>query len=193
MARELAARPDSPASLRIMSAVAEVTRPRRRAVEQLVQAYAMQLQSPGAMADASVLAAEHHWETVCGVPIDDDVRDGLRDDAASFIARRRSTPPPVESVVAGLDGQTDVGYDLGIHLQGLRGTWHRLWASIAMGASLGDSPEQQECVATVRAQFESMLGRALDTSEWSTLEQHAIAHGLTIASRVARDPGAPPG
>jgi hypothetical protein len=188
MARELAARPDSPASLKIMSAVAEATLPRRRAVEQLVQAYTLQLQSPGPMADASVRAAERHWETVCGVPIDDDVREGLREDAAGSIARSRSKPPPVESVVAGLDAKTDVGYDLGIHLEGLRGTWHRLWAAIAMGASLGETPEQRECVATVRAQFESILGRALDTSEWSTLEQHAIAHGQAIASRVDRDP-----
>jgi hypothetical protein len=161
MARELAGNSDSPASVKIMSAVTGMLRPGCFAVDQLVQAYSMHIESPGPMADAAVRAAEQHWESACQATLVDETRKRLRDDAAQAVARRRRAPPPVESVVAGLDGHNDMGYDLGLHLQGLRGTWHRLWASIAMGSALGDSPEQRECVATIRRQFESLLGRAL--------------------------------
>jgi hypothetical protein len=61
MARELSSDPDSPASLRIMSAVNSALRPRAQAVDQLVDALADQEQQPGASADAAVAAARAHW------------------------------------------------------------------------------------------------------------------------------------
>lgn len=185
LARQLAANPDSPTSLKIMSALGQALRPSRQAAEQLVHAYTAQLESPGDKVDAAVLAAERHWEATCRTELDDALRQQLRDEAARALARRRRAPPAVESVVAGLEGRTDTGYDLGLHLEGLRGTWHRLWAAIALGCALGDSAEQQGCVATVRGQFEEILGRSLLPAEWDTLAHHAMAHGRTMGGEMA--------
>lgn len=184
LARELAANPDSPTSLKIMSAIGQALRPSRQAAEQLVHAYLVQLESPGDKADAAALAAEKHWEAACHAELDDALRQHLRDEAARSLARRRRMPPAVELVVAGLEGRTDTGYALGLHLEGLKGTWHRLWAAIALGHALGDSPEQHDCVAAVRGQFEELLGRPLSPTEWDTLATHAKVHGQTMAGEM---------
>jgi hypothetical protein len=183
-ARELAANPDSPTSLRIVSALNAATRPRRAAVEQLVQALAEQLERSGVTADAAVAAAARHWEAVCQAPMTDELLQDFRHEAAQALERRRREPPPMQDIVAGVDARTDTGYELGVHLQGLRGTWHRLWAAIALGSAMGHSVEQRDAVAAVRAQLEAQLGRALTAGEWSRLEAHAAAHGESMAARL---------
>jgi hypothetical protein len=105
----------------------------------------------------------------------------FRDDAQQLVADRRRGPPRIENVVAGVAGRSDSGYELGVHMHGLRGTWHRPWASISAARLWGESPEQQECVATVREQFETQLGRTLTTEEWAQLTQHAHRHCDTVA------------
>jgi hypothetical protein len=72
---------------------------------------------------------------------------------------------------------------MGIHMQGLRGSWHRLWASIAMGPMLGTGPAQLACITDVRHQFESQFGRPLTVEEWQALERHALAHGEKVARK----------
>lgn len=57
---------------------------------------------------------------------------GLREDPQKLVERRLRHPPTLESIVQGVDGLSDVGYENGLHLLGLRGNWHRLWAAIAM-------------------------------------------------------------
>lgn len=182
MARELASNPDSPASLRIQSAIGAALRPRQAAVDQVVQAFVQQLEAPGPGADAAIRAALGHWGSECGAAPSEDLLEGFRQEARSAVERRRRQPPAVESIVADAAGRLDAGYALGVDLGGLRGTWHRLWASISMGRQFGDSPEQRACVAEVRAQFEALLGRALTPSEWAQLEQHAIRHADTVLS-----------
>lgn len=114
-----------------------------------------------------------------------EVMIGLKDEAVALVERRRRQPPPMESIVAGVGEPVDMGYELSLHLNGLRGTWHRLWASIAMGAMMGESPEQEETVLTVRAQFERLLGRSLSHDEWSLLSAHARDHGRAMQGRLA--------
>jgi hypothetical protein len=178
--RMLAANPDSPESLRIMSTVNACLRPSRQAVDQLVQAFAHQMVNPGEVADAAVQAATAHWESVCRSPLSAEVRQDLLEDATRLVARCRRTPPPIESVVAGVGDSHDFGYDLGLHLEGLVGTWHRLWAALALGRVMGESTDLRECVSIVRTQFEALLGRALTAGEWRVLEDHAHEHGSSL-------------
>ena len=42
--------------------------------------------------------------------------------------------------------------------------------------SFGHDPATDDGVATVRAQFEQALGRALTAPEWLALQTHAIEH-----------------
>jgi hypothetical protein len=180
MARELASNPDSPASLSIMSGMNAVMRPRQQAVDQLVLALADQLERPGPVADAAVAAAVKHWEAACQGPLEPDTLKSMQQDAKEMLERRRRSPPSLESIVEGAGERSDVGYDMGLHMQGLRGAWHRLWASISMCRVWDDAPEQRECVAVVRAQFEQALGRSLTGEEWSKLEAHAHHHAETV-------------
>jgi len=181
MARELSSHPDSPAALQIMSAVNSAMRPRNAAADQVVSALAEQLENPGPAADAAVTAAVAHWERACDGPASDSLIEQLRKEARQLVADRRRGPPKIESVVADVAGRPDAGYELGVHMHGLRGTWHRLWASISASRLWGESPEQQECVATVREQFEAQLGRALTSDEWAQLTQHAHRHCDTVS------------
>lgn len=181
MTRELASNPDSPASLQIMSVVNSAMRPRNAAADQVVSAMVEQLENPGSAADAAVTAAVAHWERACDGPASEPVLEQFRDEAQKMVADRRRGPPKIESVVEGVAGRSDAGYQLGVHMHGLRGTWHRLWASISAARLWGESPEQQECVATVREQFETQLGRALTSDEWAQLTQHAHRHCDTVS------------
>jgi hypothetical protein len=181
MARELSSHPDSPASLQIMSAVNSAMRPRNAAADQVVSALAEQLENPGPAAGAAVTAAVAHWERACDGPASESLLQQFRDKAQQLVADRRRGPPKIESVVTGVAGRPDAGYELGVHMHGLRGTWHRLWASISASRLWGESPEQQECVATVREQFETQLGRALTSEEWAQLTQHAHRHCDTVS------------
>ncbi|TXI23098.1 MAG: hypothetical protein E6Q67_04985 [Roseateles sp.] len=183
MARELAANPDSPASLRILSSVNASLRPRMAAVEQLLDALVAQLERPGPVADASVAAASRHWEVACDGELTAGILEDLKRDAAAIVDRMRSSPPPIESILADVCGRSDIGYDLGLDLEGLRGTWHRLWAAISMARVFGESPEQVDCVASFRAEVERQLGRVITESEWQQLQQHAFRHGDALAER----------
>lgn len=185
LARKLAANPDDPASLRIVSAMNHAMRPAAQAAAQVVEALAEQLSAPSERTEAAVAAAVRHWESVCKSPMAQEVMIGLKDEAVALVERRRRQPPPMESIVAGVGEPVDMGYELSLHLNGLRGTWHRLWASIAMGAMMGESPEQEETVLTVRAQFERLLGRSLSHDEWSLLSAHARDHGRAMQGRLA--------
>lgn len=180
MARELASNPDSPASLRIMSALNAGLRPRQEAVDALIQALIVQAVSPGPGSDAAVDAAIANWEAVCEGPMDPALLADFRAQADELRARRRRGPPSLESVVQDINGRTDVGYDHGLHLQGLKGSWHRLWAVLAMEPVFGDGPKHQQMVAEVREQFEGALGRPLSAQEFDVLRQHALAAGETI-------------
>jgi hypothetical protein len=181
-ARALAADPDSPLGLQVQSAFNRAVQPRVDAVQQLVEALALQIETPGAQAEAAVAAAIAHWEAATDSKLDESLLVSFREDAAALVESRSAGPPALESIVGDVD-KTDVGYEMRLHMQGLRGTWHRLWAAIAMGTMLGTGPAQLACIAEVRGQFEAELGRAMTQDEWDALERHALAHGAAVASR----------
>ncbi|MEJ8837728.1 hypothetical protein [Ramlibacter sp. AN1133] len=158
-----------------MSNVNRATRPQREATDRLIDALAGQIESPQDPATAAELAAaSEHWTTVTGERLDADMLGQLRDDAQQLLQRRRRGPPAIESIVLGAAERSDVGYDLGLHLEGLRGTWHRLWALISLSSTMGGDTD--DAVQVIRGQLEQQLGRPLTESEWAQLTEHALRH-----------------
>lgn len=188
MARELASNPDSPESLRIMSAISSAVAPLEAAVDQVKEAIATQMTDPGPAADAACDAAIGHWEKAAHGPMDQGLQLALRQEVREEITTARRGPPPVESILGSLGGRTDVGYDEGLHLQGVKGTWHRLWAMIGMANLFGGGEEHDRNVAELRGEFENVLGRSMSPTEWSALESDALAfeHPMASTYRAAK-------
>ena len=176
-AREVARNPDSPASLKIMSAISQSMAPRQAAVNQVLQAMEEQLREDGPSQRAAVDAAIGAWERICGTVMDNNLQQQLREDAASRARQRRRQPPAIDTILTVLpNAPTDTGYDLGVHMDGIKGTWHRLWGIICLSYSFGNLPDQDDAVSEVRNQFERILGRGLSPQEWQALADHARRH-----------------
>ncbi|MGE3342273.1 MAG: hypothetical protein AB7L71_02465 [Vicinamibacterales bacterium] len=178
MARELSANPESPVSLRIRSAMNQAMQPRHQAVEQLVAALEALEETDDAQNRAAADAAVQHWERECHTPMEPGVLEDLRREARERVAQRRRAPPPMQSILGELPPTTDVGYEHGLHLEGIAGTWHRLWAAMCLCYSFGHEPGSDSTVATVRTQFEEALGRAMTQQEFDALAVHAHGHYL---------------
>lgn len=180
MARELASNPDSPVSLKIMSAMGQAMRPRSQAVDQVVAALEAQLLEEGEEQRAAVQAAIQNWERECGTQMDSSLLEDFAQSARDRIERRRRQPPSIESILASRPITTDTGYRLGVHLEGLEGTWHRLWGMACLSFGFGNDVEADAGVARVRAQFEQLLGRSMSPQEWDALVEHAKNHHETV-------------
>ena len=176
MARELASNPDSPASLRIMSAVNQAMAPRSRAADQVVLALEAQMLQDGEHQRAAVQAAIQCWEGECGVQMESSLLEDLTMSAKSRLEHGRRQPPSMDSILATRPQTTDTGYQLGVHLEGLEGTWHRLWGMIVLAFGFGGEIDRHTGVATVRSQFEQLLGRSMSVHEWDALVAHAKNH-----------------
>lgn len=195
IARELANNPDSPASLAILSSVKQALRPMQQANEQLVRALANRIQHSGdAHAQAAVTAALSHLERISGSAIGEQMLLEFEEAARGLLRRRAQQPPALESIVHGVEGRSDVGYDLGVHVNGLRGTWHRLWAMLTLEHSWGDLGADgcERGSTEVRRQFEQLLGRGLTEVEWKKLDGHARARAAEMQP-TGREPPAPHG
>lgn len=173
LAREVASHPDSPVSLHALSAVNKALRPRTDATEALVHALHAQMQQDGPMQQAAVQAAIAHWERTCGTVLESDLLADLRAQARQNVQRTRRAPVSMDSILEQRPDTTDTGYRLGIHLEGIEGTWHRLWAMLVLVLGFGDDVDEDEGVATVRAQFEHHLRRSMSSTEWAALVAHA--------------------
>ncbi|TWO71475.1 hypothetical protein FN976_11205 [Caenimonas sedimenti] len=175
-ARELARNPDSPASLRIMSEMKRVLAPSQRVVEELVQALCESIENPGLTTNAQVAAAKARWEQVTGAQLDAGLMRKFEEDAHTELEDRMRRPPPLEQVLEQFDPAArtpDCGYKLGADLEGLQGTWHRLWALLRLQAS--SKMDMTDGIEMVRAQFETLLGRGLQDVELARLTRHAAA------------------
>jgi hypothetical protein len=179
MARELASNPDSPMSLQIMSAVSHAVAPRRRAADQVVDALEAQLQHTGEAEAEALKAAILHWEREFKEKMPPDMLEDLEREARERIRRRRRQPPAMDTILASVPASTDTGYDLGLHLEGLKGTWHRLWGIVALAHSFGDDVATDLGVADLRLQFQQQLGREMSAQEWDALVSHAANHAAT--------------
>jgi hypothetical protein len=173
----MARNPDSPASLKIMSAISQSMAPRKAASSLVLQAMEEQLLEDGPSQRAAVDAAIGAWERIYGTVMDNNLQQQLREDAASRARQRRRQPPAMDTILTVLpNSPTDTGYDLGVHMDGIKGTWHRLWGIICLSYSFGELPDQDDAVSEVRNQFERILGRGLSPQEWQALVDHARRH-----------------
>lgn len=66
---------------------------------------------------------------------------------------------------------TDAGYELGVHLQGIKGTWHRLWGIICLSYSFGNNPDQDDGVKEVRQSVREEFGPKLVASRVAGAER----------------------
>lgn len=178
--RELASNPDSPMSLKIMSAVSHAVAPRQRAADQVVDALEGQLLQPGEVQHEAVKAAILHWEREFKESMPSCMLGDLEHEARERIRKRSRQPPRMDSILKSYPATTDTGYDLGVHLEGLKGTWHRLWAMLSLVQSFGDDVEHDAGVTEVRGQFQQQLGREMSSQEWQDLVAHAAHHAATV-------------
>lgn len=183
-ARELARNPDSPQALKLMSAVNSALAPAQKAAQQVVDALELQVdvRSPSQAQSAAVSAAIAYWEKVCGTPMNNSLLDDFRTEARQQAERKKNRPPQMSTILAPPPTRLDVGYGLGIHLEGIEGTWHRLWALLSLTFQWGDTPEGNTACESLREQFEQLLGRQLQPREWDALVDHARAHAAARRS-----------
>lgn len=184
MARELASNPDSVPSLNILSAVNQSMQPRMQAVNQVITALEDQLREDGEVQRAALQAAIQYWERECGTAMDDALLDRFKKSALERMQSKRRQPPRMDTILSSRPATTDTGYQLGIHLEGLEGTWHRLWAIICLAFGFGDDIDADEGVVEVRAQFERALGRSMSPNEWGALVAHARNHHETVMKQA---------
>ncbi len=98
----------------------------------------------------------------------------FQEKAHELVCSRLRRPPKMEEVLGLNENVQDLQYDLAGLLGGLRGTWHRLWASISTRETFAEMGlEPDDTVDLIRQEFEGMLGRPLSQAEWNTLDAHA--------------------
>jgi len=192
LVRELIERPESPTSLAVQASLERMIRPSEEAIAALIEALALQIEQPGPEADAAVAAAKLQYEAATGQPADPYL-DEFRASAHELLQRRLRRPPKMEEVLGLNSSVQDLQYDRAGLLGGLRGTWHRLWASISsreMFADMGLEPD--DTVDLIRTDFEDQLGRGLSDKEWNTLEAHAVRNYREIMKpKMAKHFGEP--
>jgi len=168
--RTLAENPNSPASLRLISAMQKALAPYSAANDDVMQALAAQLERDGPDERADVEAAIQQWELVCDGPMCAVTRHGFESDARGLRTERRGLPPEMASILISVPEITDTGYELGVHFDGLKGTWHSLWKLVLLNASSPNLTWTAGGLNVVRKRFEANLGRPLEAVEWSRLE-----------------------
>lgn len=185
--RELSANPDSPASLHIMSSMSRAIAPYERSRNQVLEALESQLAHDGETERAALSAAINHWERTFKIKLNDGDLAEMRDEASKRIVQRKRMPPTMDSILECQTKSTDTGYKLGVHLHGIEGTWHRLWGIISLAHSFGSDIQSDDGVATVREQFQAILGRELTPKEWGALVAHATNHAETVMKPLGVD------
>lgn len=177
LARELLARPEGPVALGVISQINQATRPRQQAYSRLVEAYAKHIKDPGsAGVSAEIELAKTSWSEACNEDLSSPIVEMVERDAADLVEQRKTRPPELSAVLLdGADGRRDFGYELGGDLNGLQGTWHRLWALISMDRLFGHIGTSS-AVSELREEFETQLGRSLAPVEWNQLVTHAHRH-----------------
>jgi hypothetical protein len=175
--------PDSPEGLRIQSVVNASIAPRNAAAENAIDAIETHTMAPSAETERRLQAAREDYFSATGLDSErhSDFWTGIEREAAARLEAKQNRPPAMESILDLPQRTADAEYELGIGLGGLQGTWHRLWASISIAEYLGEELGR-DLVATIRADFEGKLGRAISLREWDALSTHASEHSAKIAA-----------
>lgn len=183
--KEVAAHPEGPVALRLMSSMNAALRPREKAWSEAVAAKADALDAPGdpALAEAAV-RARAQWELVRGQPLDSQDQDDLAAAARELLDKRRRSPPRIGSILSGWDEPPDYGYELAGTLDGMRGIWHRLWAALVLEKSMGQGVmvDGQPLSTVLRAEFETKADRKMAEDEWAALQEHAQGRARSMGS-----------
>ena len=101
----------------------------------------------------------------------------------------KNAPPDIKTVLQLSEKPLDYEYDIVGTTDGVRGTWHRLWAAIVSQKSgiFGDTEhaklESERLVSDIRNEFETKFGRPLTDEEFDRLELFAEEHSGTISRR----------
>jgi hypothetical protein len=186
LARELVLHPNSPTSMNLMSQVNTALRPSREAAEQLTKALAFALEHPGSPeAAGKIERARAAWEANSKVVLDEQTLRTFETDARELVRRRQARPPAIEDILGDTGERSDLGYDLGLTLEGLRGTWHRLWAALVLSKQmdLGD-----ELALQLRSDLVKLLGREMTPAEWERLRALAHARAEQLGSADETEP-----
>ena len=85
----------------------------------------------------------------------------------------KNGPPPIESIIADASDRTDTGYALRVHLHGLHGTWHRLWAMLVLESATDGAAADDEGLSSIKEQLAVALGREISADEMRQLRVHA--------------------
>jgi hypothetical protein len=181
--KEVAAHPEGPLALNLMSSVNAALRPREKAWEAAVVAQADALDAPGD--DALAAAAGRslsQWELVRGQALDAHDREDLAKAARDLLDKRRRAPPRIGSILADWKEAPDYGYELAGTLDGVRGIWHRLWGSLVLEYSMGEGVQVdgQPLSTVLLADFEGKAGRKLSQDEWAALQAHALRRAQSL-------------
>lgn len=91
----------------------------------------------------------------------------------------RCSPVPEIEDILDLDDDIvilDPFYDCFGVLEGIKGTWHRLWAFLTMLHVFGGTDDGWQAAQELRAEFEEMLGRPMTAEEWQRLVDRARHH-----------------
>lgn len=175
--------PESPAGLRLQSMINRGLRPLAEARLQVLDALVAQINGavPHPAAQAAVDAAHQHLAGVLRLrQLSSESISELATQARA-IAKRRG-PPTLESLVPQAAGRSDVGYAEGLHLVGIRGAWHRLWAMMVMRAQFGDGDGVAAAELEVREQLERALGFRLEDEQLAKLRENARAHARNLSA-----------
>jgi hypothetical protein len=102
----------------------------------------------------------------------------------------KNGPPAIEEVLQLKDPVEDPTYDVFGSLDGVKGTWHRLWSAMSLRhtTNLGDRFLPDELLH----EFETKFGRGLTPDEIQALDNHARQHAETVMKPLwDRRPGGP--
>lgn len=162
---------ESPAGLHAMAAVRAEMRSLQSAVTVAIDAMAQSMRDPDDDAARDLvqrmLTSVRFFLKTESIP--DDLLAEMHAEAQRQARPRR--PLPIETVLPEVAGRLDVGYAEGLHLHGLRGTWHRLWALMVLDAQMGAGAG--EAIQVVLGQLSRALGRDLSSEEIQALRDDA--------------------
>jgi len=170
----LATRPDSKEGLALRSRINAQLAPVSDAWDAWLAPVVEQLERPGSSEAAErARVAEAACVELVG-EVDEGMRGHLLAEANRALHARRIGPPEIDEILG--EAVDDALYALQLGMQGPRGVWHRLWAILCLvDEGLVSAAQAETGLLELRAEFESMLGREVTSTEWARLNERVKA------------------